>query len=389
MALILADDFQQLAKGYFVASGPYDRLTVNPNSDYVTGIIASSGYAQPATAAVTNADGAFNAEVVYDGTKKALLLSKGMAATRAGGERGLMRKVDYEGSILRFSFLIELHPQYKGTGVFLEFGTMLPGANDAPQHTVSISAGGTYMLNGTDTNVAAYYNNVKVFHEVVFTDTTVELWVTDRKIAEQARPTNIRITSFRAGFVDVTYAAMWLHSLIIADNTGTVMNGKIGRKLAKSYEPTAQETVQSTIEASPANSTALAVIKQPAEIRTVDTGGKMLGSLVSPSAYVLNSFSFTKDAKKPVAACVNIQAKRRERVGDGLVPIPFITIDGVKTSNAPKQFTGLWNQQCVPIAIDLTKNFTAFSAGYEHDYVPTESEKLFIDDRSSVDVYGS
>jgi hypothetical protein len=292
---------------------------------------------------------------------------------------GLQRSFDYAGDTVRFGFCVALATLYMPRGTFVTFGGM---------YTVGVDfATGKYTLNDVLTDTDAQLGiDTPIFHEVVFTPTTVELWISKLKIAEQPRsPVAVKSIRFgSAGSSANNLFALSLYSLIVVDNTGT-FTGPIGRKLAKSFQATAQGTIQSANV--PSNYTALQIINRIADGKDVETGSYILGVLASPNGYVANAFTSVKDSKLPLAACANMQVKRKSPAADGLAPFPYIKIGATKVRGTPLVPSSLWNVFNTEIPIAPSQVFTNFEFGYEHDFL--DVDRVFITNRAGVEVYGN
>lgn len=381
MALIYAEDFagigaQGLGGGVF--------------SGYVndaTGLLAMqrlvNGYGFELPAYQTLSGNQWINTVNYEQAKKALMLNMYPATSYAfsppGSAIGLQRTFNYTGDTVRFGFCVTLVTNYIPKGPFVIFEDMFSVGVD--------SATGNYMLNDVVTDTTAVFGiDTQMFHEVVFTPTKMELWISKTKIAEVSRsPTPIRKVRFGpTGASLLNFFALYLHSLIVVDNTGT-FTGPIGRKLAKTFPATAQGTIQSTV--TPAGNTALAVINKIADGKDVEAGAYILGVLASPNGYVTNGFTGVKDAKVPLAACINIQARRKSPAADGLAPFPYIKIGATKVSATPPPVSSLWNVYSVEIPIVPSQTFTTFEFGYDQDFL--DVDRVFITNRDGVAVYGN
>lgn len=389
MALIYADDFQQIKYTGFTMNGPGQvSYMAAKDGPRLNGIFESYGFAPPSGAGYSG-NGLYP-DVIFDLVQNALMIQRISATTYVGGEAGLLRTVTYAGDTVRFSFLIELHPVYKNSGPFLSFGTsMTPGNNEQGLYSIGVNASGFYTVNSVDTTTTAYYSpaSAKIFHEVVFTPTTMEFWLGDTLIATQPR-SNIPIKQFRVGFYNLAVVwVMWVHGIIVSDNSGTTMTGRIGRKRAVTYAAVAQGAIGSTVVATPAASTALAVIQRPATGKATDTDSTMLGSLVSPLGYITNAFTATKDSKVPYAAIANVQVKRRAPAGDGLAAFPYIKIGATKIRGTPPLSKSLWNLYNTEIPIGGGQVFTDFEFGFDQDFL--DVDRVFISNRSGVEVYGN
>lgn len=377
MALIYAEDFQCLA-AYGGVAAPGNANSPSTTIRDVT-MFTAMGFDQPAINGTSTSH--YNV-VTYDTTKKALLIRRLNTSIYQAGAQGLQRSFRYSGDTVRFGFNLSLANAYLPDNLIATFEGM---------YTVGFDSNGNYTLNGISTDTTAIYGGIDtaIFHEVVFTPTTVQLWISKTMIAEQTRQ-SLPVRTVLFGGIKTTgnsNAAMWIFSLIVSDNTGTTFNGPIGRKLAKTYEPAAALSIGSTITATPANATAIATITRLAESKSLDVSPAMIGSLVSPLGYVANSFSAVKNAQVPVAAIMNLQVKRRSPAGDGMAPFPYLKIGSVKVRGTPMLPSSLWSMYSTEIPISLVSAFTDFEMGYEQDYL--DIDRVFASDHVGVTVWGS
>jgi hypothetical protein len=307
------------------------------------------------------------------------------------GVNALKRKIKQNGDtvFINFRWSFPSTFQFSATLAGIAFIKCGLGIN------ISLSTTGTLVLNGTDTGYGVVFDaEVPLITEIVAGPDYVELWVGVDMIARQDRQT-IPVDYFTLGFEAVTAlqgapyiqyeVTIKLHSLIIADNSGTSFNTRIGRKLVRSYEANTV-TTNATLETT--GGTALATIRRPVQDLGLDTGVPVYGNLYSPKPFIKTTLAGTKPVGlTPRGACIHMQAKRRSPATDGMLAFPFITIGGVTFSDAIGQtMRSRWTSKCTPIEIPANTSFTTFDFGYTHDYA--DVEKLYVDDRAKVEVYG-
>jgi len=378
MALIFADDFQQLGVAGNAMSSMFVTWVLNASIPTFTQSIEAMGYTLPASSYYSN--GAAWPCVAYDPTEKALALSRANVTDYSAGVYGLQRKFNYAGDTVRFHVVLTINPTYQPSGTFIDFDGL---------YAIGVNANGNYTMNGVEINYPAYYGAVrmKIFHEIVFGPDYMELWIGTTRVARQSRA-GVPVRVMTVGFAS-TYAqwGIWLYSLIVADNTGTNFTGQIGRKTAKTFPVATVLAQESTVSAFPVATTAIALLARLADNKWAETGGQMLGSLTSPNGYVKNAYSGLKDTKTPYAALINIQAKRRTPAGDGLGVQPYIKVGITKVSGAVTVPTSTWNVFSVEIPMAPSQVFTAFEFGYDQDFA--DADRVFISNRDGVVVYGS
>lgn len=403
MALIYADDYQQwatAASANIKAAGLYPQYL----GQNVPGYLAETqglGIYVPTYAQGYGGANSILYSLYFDTQRGALCAvhPRSPADGSAALASGLRRKFDYEGDTLYFGTTIEfggVTSQFNGD--FLIFGSspdsvVFTGSDQvgAYQYGVGIDADGFFTFNGVSTTVPAYYKPATVlcYIDVVFTPTNMELWINDVLAATQTR-TNIKLKEFgiTAGkLVKTTNAnfCVWIHSVIIADNTPG-FGQRIGRKRAKTEQVQTTPTIESSLI--PASGyIPLSIIRKFASGPTNESDVEMIGSLVSPLPYVRNDFGGTRTAaKKPYASAINIQVKRLFPAADGMAVHPYVTIAGTKVYGDKVLPSSTWKMFHVPVPIAADQNFNAFNFGYEHDY--KELNKVYAVDRQNTEVYG-
>lgn len=379
MALIYADDFAGIG---LQGIGANSVLQISNDATVMLAmqrLVNGYGFDLPA---YQNLGGSSWMNTVnYDLIRKALIIHMYQPAsyTFSPGVIGLQRTFNYSGDTVRFGFLAALSSTYMPRGPFVTFEDL---------YTVGVDfTTGNYMINDVVTSTPAQLGiDTPMYHEVVFTPTTMELWISKTKIAEVSR-SSIPVRKIRFGQAGISTLNMFgltLYNLIVVDNTGTFV-GPIGRMAVKSYQATAQGTIQSANV--PSNYTALQIINKIADGKDVETGGYILGVLASPNGYVTNAFTSVKDSKIPLAACVNMQARRKSPAADGLAPFPYIKVGATKVSATPIPVTSLWNVYSTEIPMVPSQVFTNFEFGYDQDFL--DVERVFITNRDGVAIYGN
>lgn len=401
MALIFADDFQQWNSGIssaLKASGLYPQYLGQDVASYV-GEVNSLGIFQPS---YTQGYGGANSvlfSLYYDTAKGALCVVQPRAPsenTMAALASGYRRKINYEGDTLYFGATIEIGGVTSVfNGDFLIFGNTPDSQNFTATdqvgnylYGVGIDADGFYTFNGISTTVQAYYKPATVlcYIDVVFTPTSMELWINDVKVSTQTRQ-NIQLKEFgiTAGkLVKITNQnfCIWTHSVIVADNTEG-FSQRVGRKRVRTEPVRSTPTLESTYNG---QQTALAGLSRYATTPTSEVDSQMLGSLVSPLPFVRNDFGSTRnDAKKPYGAAVNLQVKRLFPAADGLAVHPYVTIAGTKVYGNKVLSTSTWKEYSTEVPIAPGQTFTAFNFGYEHDY--KDLNKVYMVDRQNTEVF--
>lgn len=352
MSVILADDFQQMGRNGNVATR-FGYFAPAVTTQAILQTIEAMGYTLPAATSNT-ALGSYPV-VLYDTINKALAVSRLSGGVSHEGLMGLRRSITYQGDILCINFLLEFNTEQLSTGVFFDVDGL---------YQLGVNAAGNYTFNNTELSYLARYPvNTKIFHELIFTATHVEVWLGNTMVHREARPNADVIKTFTFGFVaNPANWSMWLHSLIVADNDGTYL-GRIGRRVAATYSVssiTTQGTTLTTI-----SSTELEVINRFASTKQQETGDYGLGNLVSPYAGASATLTSVKTSNRNISACcVNFQAKRREPSDDRLGIHPFISVAGVKTYGAHKEVGSLWKNYSVLVPITGLTDLS-FTLGYE------------------------
>lgn len=379
MALIFADDFQQLAANAStnnVTSGGTSVATARTCAD----TIVAYGFDRPLISGTGRSSSSTYCAIHYGNQSQSLSIGNlSGQPVYEDGVLSLNRKLKYTGDTLYFSFVATIYAGLKVTGKILAFGNSL--------YTLSILSNYNYALNGVDTGVLAYYENtsIKLFHEIIIGPDFIEFWISNDLVARQSR-TAIPVDYFQLGFFEAT-TTFWrvdVHSLIICDNAGTEFNTRIGRKTVKTFIPEAVVNVESTLSAI-AGATVLTALKPTASSQNAEAVAPTIGSLISPDGYVTNSFTTTID-KTPLAALINVQTKRRSPSGDGMTAVPYVKIGDTIVEGNRLLPSSLWNVLAcgIPSAAGLSQGKVEF--GYVHDYV--DMNKVFISDRTGVAVYG-
>lgn len=403
MALIYADDYQQWATAASTnikAAGLYPQYLGQNVPGYLSEMQGLGIYV-PSYAQGYGGANSILYSLYFDTQRGALcaVQPRSPADGQSASASGLRRKFDYEGDTLYFGTTIEfggVTSQFNGD--FLIFGSspdsvVFTGSDQvgAYLYGVGIDADGFFTFNGVSTTVPAYYKPATVlcYIDLVFTPTTMELWINDVLAATQAR-TNIKLKEFglTAGKLVKTSGVnfcLWIHSVIIADNTPG-FGQRIGRKRAKTEQVQTTPTIESSLI--PASGyIPLSIIRKFASGPTNESDVEMIGSLVSPLPYVRNDFGGTRTAaKKPYASAINIQVKRLFPAADGMAVHPYVTIAGTKVYGDKVLPSSTWKMFHVPVPIAADQNFNAFNFGYEHDY--KELNKVYAVDRQNTEVYG-
>lgn len=405
MAVIFADDFQQwpTAKGGgpvassspFLAPGISNYNTVCPS-------VEAMGFHSPAGGYNSNGGGWSYPTVFYDAVRELLQIIDYRPIYNSyaiPGASGLRRTIAYKGDTLYASFALEFGGSSTESGDFLLFGAVPAGPNDYTSsnampmpflYSVGIDANGFYTFNGVSTTAQAYYRpaSVRVFIDVVFGPDFMELWINDVMVSQQAsfgiKPTEIALTLCKFGGSNgTTGLALYVHSYILSDNSGG-FGQRMGRKVVKTQQ-IQTVTTDATVTASPANSTALTVLRKYADDPAALTGNNMLGHLTSSAGYINTEFTVPAYTGKGnvYAAIVHAQAKRSSPANDGLGLRPYATVSGVKKWGKVGRTSSRWNLFSLELEA-VPKDTTIF--GFMYDYA--ELNKLYISDMEKIEVYG-
>lgn len=384
MALVHADDFQQLVVSgtdNLKGAGLY-QATLSYIGELARAEFTAMGLETPTLIQGSGGQAARLMTLLYDTNKGALQISQARTDYLESGCSGYRRPFVYAGDTLYIGVALEFGGLLTPTGNFLFVGdkpgqttyTPTDGIGNNLLYSVGVNSSGFFTFNDVATTQKAYDRPAvyKVYLDLVFTPTTMELWYNNRQIATQAR-SNIRLKEIAVSCgkmitADTQDFCIWLHSIIIADSVTPGYAQRVGRRSAKT-EPLATVTANGSPVVAVGNTDPAAVLKRYAEGPTLETGTFMFGSLSSAAATSVNTFTGTRVAKKPLAAAVNIQAKRLYPSGDGLGPMPFLTVAGTKYSGpvmVPKQ---TWKEQSYEVLIDQDLDFSSYSFGYEHGYL--------------------
>jgi len=390
MALIYADDFQQFAKNTYNTAS-----VTNAVSSGVVPLICDQfeamGFVRPlaytwgvnywVSAAYNTADGCMRIvdrcgmpRTIYDGTAQGL-------------KRNVVQKGDTFYLSMRWAssqdgWLVEYFP-----GNFLELNDGL--------FTVGMSPNYTYTLNGVDTGYSSVFTvEVTQLLEIIVGPGYIELWNGDYLVARQETDT-LPITNFRIGIqrsfnaTQYPHSFMKLYSLIVADNSGTSFNTRIGRKLAKSVALATVSSTQSTLEQL-GGATVAQTLQTPMQTMDLNTDATLgYGNVYSKLPYVKTVlFGSIGTPTKVYAAAVNVQAKRRELSNDGLGVQPYIKLATAEEYGDVFVPRGRWKAANIPMAITPEQTVNAIEFGFTHEY-PTPTDKVYVDDRTEVEVYGN
>lgn len=385
MAIVLADDFQQLYPSAVAASYPgiFPLDTVANQRTYIP-IWNGLGYESPASF-TSSSEYQSRPGVIYDIGRGALAITHtpNFTGINVGQYRGLLRQgIKYKGDTLNFSMCISLHGGYVATGTFLQF-------NDG-EATLGVDANGFYTLNGQTTTMQAYFPPaiVKQYIDLVFKPTVLEMWSGTDLILSVPR-LNIPITKFffnayTMGATTNTFV-MWLHSLALIDNSPG-FSERLGRRVIKTETIASVPLMESDLVRVNTASN-LATILRMASGKYNELDVVMWGYFGTPKAYVRNEFTATRPNNKvPHAAFVTVQQKRQAAAGDGLGVRPYITLGGTRYYGEVCVPAYSWNLYPVEVPIPASQSFTAVTFGYEHDY--RDMNNIWVDDREKVDVYG-
>ena len=380
MALIFADDFQQLLP-HMIAMPAASTSSNITDCIHASTLMESQGFDMMQLWAYNSSTWL---PTVFRRTPQNVLavrnVPSGFSLYSPGATR-LTKTIAYTGDTLFFGFWLSLFPDYPGVGAFIDFDGM---------YQVGVGANGNYTLNGVDTGEPAYFGNIeiKIFHDIVIGPDYIELYLGGRFIARQER-TPLPVRRFSVGFQPSAsyWATVSIYSIIVADNTPGGFNSRIGRKSVKTVPAITAGTTEST--PSNASYTAIQTIVYPAYARNYENQAPYIrGSLTSPNPYVKNAFNSLKpEGMEVLSAMVNVQAKRRSPSGDGMTAVPYLKIGETITEGARVIPSSLWNVLRCEVPIDTAVDFTVFEFGYTHDYVDTN--KAFVDTRNDVRVYGA
>lgn len=390
MALIFADDFQQLAKNTHTASGT-NNTGPGATALYIADTFEALGFRRPYTMLGA---GVYWSSVAYNTTDGCLRFAdrsesytyyQPNADSAAGLKRDIVVKGDTFFLNMRWASSNGFWYTNRYAGPFLSLNDGL--------FTVSLNVANNYVLNGVDTGVQALYEVEITQHlELIVGPDYVELWAGDNLVQRQNIAT-VPVTNFQICFpkpsaLDSTSSAFKLYSLIVADNSGTDFNTRIGRKLVKSVALTAIPSTQSTLETY-STTTMIQTLQTPMQTLDLDIHStRGFGNVYSKLPFVKTSLTGAVGTPTKVyAAAINIQAKRRELSNDGMGVLPYIKL--VSTEEYGPVFVprARWKAANIPMAItpNLTVNNIEF--GFMHDYAPSTA-KIYADDRSNVEVYG-
>jgi len=403
MAVIFADDFQQWGNSGNIGSASAEPFLVPEFSSYnvIQPRFQALGFYPAVGMRGTNGGTWAVPSVFYSTTYGGLAIhhNKGTIAPiyNFPGAVGLRKTIRPSGDILYFSACIEL---VGGTvyqnGTIFQFGSeasplsaftntqAMPGSF---LYTVGINGDGFYTFNGVATTVQAFYRpaSVKAFIDVVFGPGYMELWINNEMIIRQNRVT-LPVTEISIAPTDDRAVLLILRSLMICDNSGG-FGQRMGRKIVQTFPVTTTGALESTLNVT-GTPTAVQTLGRFATDINTEKDTTMFGSLVSSAPYVKNEFGATRPSStlKPYTAFVNLQAKRLTPAADGLGLLPFVTIAGTKVYGQITIPTSTWKQLTTEVPIAAAQTFTAVTFGYEHDY--KDQNKIWIDDRAKVDVYG-
>jgi len=384
MAIVLADDFQQINRSMLAASynGIFVQDTV-ANQRMYTPFWNGLGYESPACFS-SSLEYQSRPSVYYELSQGALALMHHPTYTgvNVGQYRGLMRQnIRYKGDTLNFSMCISLHGGYVASGNFLTL-------NDG-EAALGVDDNGFFTLNGESTTLQAFYPPaiVKCYIDLVFKPTTLEMWSGPTLVASVPRM-NIPINKFYFspyGMGANNAFVMWLHSLALIDNSPG-FSQRMGRRVVKT-EPIASITSTESDVVKYTSASNLAMITRMASGKFNDADGYTIGYLGSPKGYVRNEFTATRSNNKvPAASFVTVQHKRQQAAGDGLGVRSYITLGGQRYYSEVVVPANSWNLYPCEIPIPSSQSFTDLVFGYEHDY--RDMNNIWIDDRAKVEVYG-
>ena len=377
MALLFADDFQQMKKN---SSNPSNLGSAGFSyvPTFAAGI-AAAGFDLPNT----RYNGNLYSSVNYDDVLNCLIVQYTLGDIYTAGAQGLSRTLKYSGDTLFYNlnFLINT-TQY---AVIQLVGQILAIGSDV----LSLLANGNYALNGTDTGQQAVFTGAPVLQyiELVITKTDVSFYFSNTLILKQTRSiTNMPTTSLLG--VQNSNTGLQVYSLIIADNADGNIKTRIGRKVAKSVSIDSIKSQSATLE--PATGvTAVSALNRLTQDLYADTGGLLLGNIYSSVEYSKNTFTGAKPAgSSPRGVVANVQMKRRSPAGDGMTAVPYILYNGAEIPGKAYVPTSTWKSFSIELPIVLgAPDFTTFDFGYTIDYANVD--KLFISNTDGVAVYGS
>lgn len=405
MAVIFADDFQQwpTAKGGgpVSSSSPFLIWDIT-NYGTVCPRVEAMGFHSPAGGYSSNGGSWSYPTLHYDTVRGLLQISDYRPSVdlyAVVGASGLRRTIAYKGDTLYASFALEFGGSGTGKGDFLLFGTAPAGpadysaTNAMPMpflYSVGIDANGFYTFNGVSTEAQAFYRpaSVRVFIDVVFSPDFMELWINDVLVSQQPSlgilPTEIALTMCRIGGAAGTSGlVIYAHSYMLADNSGG-FGQRMGRKVVKTQQ-IQTATTDATVSASPANSTALTVLRKYADDPAALTGNNIIGHLTSNAGYTNTEFTVPAYTGfgNVYAVFVHAQAKRSSPANDGLGLRPYATVSGVKKWGNVGRTSSRWNLFSLELEA-VPKDTTVF--GLMYDYA--DLNKLYISDAAKVEVYG-
>lgn len=386
MALIYADDFQQLATATQSGLTSMFQVTNSTLASTWVNVWEALGY----STFVFGVSGVNRSHpVAYYSGVGALGISADFSSgwSYPNGTVGFRRSISYEGSTLFIGLCIAQYPNREMKGNFVQF----PGTN----YALGINSSGFYTFNGVATTVAAYYGDavVKNYFDIVINPAYCELWINNVRHVriDQAgpKPTEIYLTHF-----DMTYLAydskassgMYLYSLGWADDTAGFAQ-RFGRRMVKT-EKVATVALNETPLVASGSTDVATVLGRYADDPTAETAGYMYGSLAGPVPYQKNDFTGVRSSiRKPVAALANFQSKRLYPAADGMGLLPYITIGGTKVYGNKIVPSSRWKTISSEIPIAAGQTFANFNFGYESDY--KDPNRVYVVDRDQTEVYGN
>lgn len=387
MALIYADDFQQLDNNYVKTSGSVDSTTLA--QQVITGI-ESLGFYRPMYGYNTYDIGSpsYYSAVCYSTSTKTLVVQTRSGRTGYFGvdtnTNGLKRDITVKGDTLFFSMR------------WLSVNTMVRQSAGEPLlkfnglYSVGFSSTGTLVVNDVDTGYSVIYDtDVNVIMEVILGPDYMEVWIGETQVTRVARD-SIPITNFCVGFEryrggpTATTTSISIQSIIVADNSAGSINSRIGRRQAISV-PAETVSSQASFEAL-AGVTAVTALKIPVQDAGANTGVLVGGNLFSTTPFTKTTLNATLPTGKIIAACVHVQAKKRNPTNDGVVVVPWISAGGmIYTASYRPEIRARWKGWCTPIEIPEIST-SSLTFGYTHDY--PAGGAVFVDDRAKVEIYG-